>query len=65
MDATKEEKEREGGGMFYSLVRRNLTRTRCFSSLLLQFTKKKNGKISMTKRMHDLRKQAQSSLGEK
>lgn len=63
IDATKEEKE-GGGEMFYSLARRNLIHTRCFSSLLLQFTKR-NGKISMIKRIYDLGKQVQSSLGEK
>lgn len=59
-------KGRKGGGgeMFYSLARRNLIHTRCFSSLLLQFTKR-NGKISMIKRIYDLGKQVQSSLGEK
>lgn len=63
MDATKEEKG-EGEEMFYSLLRGNLICTRCFSLLSLQFTKR-NGKISMTKRIHDLGKQVQSSFGEK
>lgn len=56
----------EGGCSIHweNVVRRNLIRTRCFSSLLLQFTKR-NSKISMTKRIHDLGKQVQSSLGEK
>lgn len=60
-------KGRKGEGeeeMYYSLLRKNLICTRRFSLLLLQFTNT-NGKISMIKRIHDLGKQVQSSLGEK